>query len=249
MSQVLFTKSYDKFQFFIGNRKIYRSHVDQIKSDHSFKEKFQYCPIRVNKDLYIVDGQHRFLAAKELDTGIHYFIDPKANLDDIKACNCNVLPWKTKEHIEYYAEKGDIVYKLLKELPEKYKVPHTYVNLILYEITRNVEYRMSKTIKNGNLKLDREQMDLLENICEFVFTSLKNIISLRGKKFMRFAFHKAYIFTFSKMYSENFEKLKQLFEKLKVSKNGLDYAGNLEEAITGINKVIRGQFLKNIKEQ
>lgn len=67
------THDYKKFRFIRGNRIIVKSKVKKlIDSYNAGLNLFPFCPILINKDFYIIDGQHRLTACKELGTPIHF---------------------------------------------------------------------------------------------------------------------------------------------------------------------------------
>jgi hypothetical protein len=59
------TTEYTKFKKARGNRPVDEGHVKQLKK--LIAEKDLYDPIRVNKDMEVIDGQHTLQARKELD--------------------------------------------------------------------------------------------------------------------------------------------------------------------------------------
>jgi len=70
--KILITYDYEIFKRMRGNRILNNSHVKNLVK--SMKEKYLPQPILVNKDMEIIDGQHRFAAAEELNLPIHYLI-------------------------------------------------------------------------------------------------------------------------------------------------------------------------------
>jgi hypothetical protein len=78
--QINYTREYEKFKLFDANRPLSAIHVEHISQHKDFVENFPTCPIIVNEQFYIIDGQHRFEAAKSLDCGIFYIIQPNGRV-------------------------------------------------------------------------------------------------------------------------------------------------------------------------
>lgn len=74
------TKNYDMFEFITANRSINRSHVNKLKKSLSEYGFLSSQPITVSNDMKIIDGQHRFIACKEMGIPINYqVVDIKKN--------------------------------------------------------------------------------------------------------------------------------------------------------------------------
>ena len=66
------TKDYKTFSFLSNNRNISNHHVNRIIN--SMKKKRLISPILVNENFQIIDGQHRFLAQKQLKFSIPFVV-------------------------------------------------------------------------------------------------------------------------------------------------------------------------------
>lgn len=69
------TTQYDLFEMIPCNRPIYPSHLKRLTEAIKERNMLDRHPIRVTPDGEILDGQYRFLAAKELGVPIYYYID------------------------------------------------------------------------------------------------------------------------------------------------------------------------------
>ena len=72
VNQVNSTNDYLKFKTLKGNRNVNKLHVRRLKE--SFKEAYLLSPIIVNQNFEIIDGQHRFEAAKSMELPINFII-------------------------------------------------------------------------------------------------------------------------------------------------------------------------------
>ena len=66
------SKDYNIFKTLTGNRELNISHKEKLKK--SFKENYLISPIIINEKYEIIDGQHRFNAARELGYYVYYIL-------------------------------------------------------------------------------------------------------------------------------------------------------------------------------
>lgn len=66
---------YDKFKFVKYNRNICQKNLAKLIKLNEERGRFHLFPIVVDKELNIIDGQHRYEASKQLSVPIHYVID------------------------------------------------------------------------------------------------------------------------------------------------------------------------------
>ena len=126
MSEILETNDYGQFKFMDANRDYSDQHVLAIK--RSFEETGNFTrvkPIVVNENLEIIDGQHRFIACKELGYPVYYTIVTGAGVDVARAMNILHKGWTTDDYAKSYAATGDINYITYNRLKEEYGVSHT----------------------------------------------------------------------------------------------------------------------------
>ena len=102
--QVQTSNDYPKFKTLIGNRKPNDLHVKRLTS--SFKERYLFSPIIVNEKMQIIDGQHRFLAAKELNLPINYLVVDGYGLEEVQVLNTNTSNWKREDYLKAYCDLG-----------------------------------------------------------------------------------------------------------------------------------------------
>lgn len=98
------TQNYDKFKILVGNRDINQVNLKRLKS--SFKEHYLFSPILVNEKMQIIDGQHRFLAAKELQLPVHYIMISGYGLEEVQVLNTNTSNWKKIDYLKAYCDLG-----------------------------------------------------------------------------------------------------------------------------------------------
>jgi hypothetical protein len=116
---------YSKFSFVVGNRQIneekVKEYVEMLEKGYSHDE----CPILVTKKMEILDGQHRFLAAKQKNLPIFYLISKKtAESDAMIDINRSSNNWKIEDYVLSYAKRGNENYQKLKEFCHKNKISY-----------------------------------------------------------------------------------------------------------------------------
>ena len=94
VNQVNSTNDYSKFKTLQGNRNVNSLHIRRLKE--SFKEKYLLSPIVVNQNYEIIDGQHRFEAAKELNLPVNFIICNDYSLKEVQLLNTNMKNWKKR---------------------------------------------------------------------------------------------------------------------------------------------------------
>lgn len=114
------TTDYDQFHMTPENRaRISLTHVRKIKQSLQRKNMLDLNPIIVDADLNIIDGQHRFLAARELGIDIFYMQDDELVSEDIIDLNIS-NPWKADDYLNYYVQKGYTEYKKVKQFMNEF---------------------------------------------------------------------------------------------------------------------------------
>jgi len=124
VGKVYFTNDLSLFKFMEGNRSPNPKHISRIlKSMKTIG--LLYSPICVNSSLEIVDGQHRYLAAKQAGLGIYYIIADEYHIKEVHALNVNQKKWTLDDFIDGYSDLGNKEYSKLKKLMKKYPIFNT----------------------------------------------------------------------------------------------------------------------------
>ena len=148
--KILKTYDYKIFKRIKGNRIVNNSHVKNLAK--SMKEKYIPQPITVNESMEIIDGQHRFAAAEELNLPIYYQIIDGATLGDVQILNTNTKGWKGVDYLNMWCERKDKDYLIFQHFMKEYKFSlETTMSLLLN--THNIDRLQSADFKNGNFKI------------------------------------------------------------------------------------------------
>jgi hypothetical protein len=124
IGEIYQTLDYHLFKHLLGNREKNSLHIERLK--RSFKEKYLICPIIVNKKHEIIDGQHRFEAAKRLGLPVIFIYGDDGGQDyglrEVQLLNTNTINWKLNDYLEAYADYGYESYiqmkKFMKDFPD-----------------------------------------------------------------------------------------------------------------------------------
>lgn len=164
------TTNYDQFKFINANREQVRGHVENLKT--AFQEvgnltKVQ--PILVNERMEIIDGQHRFIASKELGEPIYYMQVPGLTVRDARKMNSTHRGWHINDYARSFALSGDSNYQNFLVLKEEYGFSHSI--LLSYSLNDSNKTGF-KEFREGEFVLDnmdesRERLDKLLALGEY----------------------------------------------------------------------------------
>lgn len=102
VNQVNQTNDYNLFKSLKGNRNVNKLHVQRLKE--SFKSDYLMSPIIVNQRYEIIDGQHRFNAARDLSLPINFIICNDYSLDEVKILNTNMKNWRKEDYLNAFCD-------------------------------------------------------------------------------------------------------------------------------------------------
>ena len=113
VNQVHRTNDYSKFKNLLGNRNVNMLHLQRLIN--SMKKEYLFSPILVNEKYEIIDGQHRYNAAKTLELPINFIIIKDYGLQEVQTLNTNNKNWNKKDYLEAYCDLGNENYIKLKK--------------------------------------------------------------------------------------------------------------------------------------
>lgn len=96
------------------NRDVSEKHVEKLKESIQKNGYQEGMPILVDPNGFIVDGQHRYVACKQLKVDA-----PIVEVQDIKLAlqlNSTQLAWGIKDYVKFYASQGYPDYIILRNL-------------------------------------------------------------------------------------------------------------------------------------
>lgn len=149
------TYEYEKFSFLDCNRDIKRSNVENIKKSI---EDEGYCSgsyILVDEYFHILDGQHRFIACKELEMPIRVMCIDELTVDDMRRLNAYQRNWTTIDFVNHYAELEYPDFKILRGI---INTSECSISEILNMLFDN-RHRITSELKLGLLNISEEQLE------------------------------------------------------------------------------------------
>lgn len=102
VNQVNQTNDYAMFKTLNGNRVLNKLHVSRLME--SFKTSYLLSPILINQHNQIIDGQHRFEAAKLLGLPINFIICNDYGIKEVQILNTNTKNWKKEDYLNAYCD-------------------------------------------------------------------------------------------------------------------------------------------------
>ena len=114
------TKDYARVSFLDNNRIVKSSHVDMLKKSIKNIDLTKYNPIKVDANLRIIDGQHRFHACMELGLPIYYVVLNGVDAEQAMIIdNQNNKKWEMMDWLRYRANKNGGCYKQLLDFVQQ----------------------------------------------------------------------------------------------------------------------------------
>jgi hypothetical protein len=169
--KILTTRNYAQFKTLFGNRFINPGHVRKIVASLATSNLLSARPVLVTKDGYVIDGQHRIEAAKQLGLEVPYVIVPDSDLDTVQMLNSNVKAWTLRDFCESHVKKGNEDYVKLMEFSSQYDLPLSIAASLLTSRYREggnfTEMLRAGDFKADNLDNAKEMMRRLAEIHPF----------------------------------------------------------------------------------
>lgn len=120
-NEIKSTTNYGMFQLMKGNRQVDYNHVKRLKrSMERDPHLFASNPIQVNEHNFIIDGQHRRLAAQELGIPVYYVVSEGITLDDTRVLNITQKRWSLLDFAQSFSDSGREDYTQFLRLQRKY---------------------------------------------------------------------------------------------------------------------------------
>ena len=118
--EIFETTNYDQFKFLEYNREIDQRALNKLLVSMKIHNDLHLHPIVVDDKFNIVDGQHRFHAARQLGYPIFYVVDNSFAPEKLAMINQAQTNWSVADYINRYAAEGVGAYVVVKELAKKY---------------------------------------------------------------------------------------------------------------------------------
>lgn len=187
------TTNYDLFKSIKANRNI--SPTNYNKLIRSMGEKQLLIPILVNEKMEIIDGQHRYLAAKELGKPVYYHIEWGYREEEMKRANLVSSNWTKNDFLNMFINQNDPTYTKIKELMDHYGIVISDMIKIISAVREDNSRETALAFEEGTIIItDLDFMDI-ENFLESL-SLFKEFKQYNRSKFisafLELYFHAAY---------------------------------------------------------
>ena len=127
--------------------------MERLKEKLSERNDLHLKPIIVTPDKEIIDGQHRFQAAKELGLNIYFLIDYDFEPEKLIIHNTSQKEWACSDSFRHFLEMGNDNYFLFKKLLEKHEPMN--METLLFILKRGCNYaNIRKDFREGRFKFE-----------------------------------------------------------------------------------------------
>ena len=158
---------YHKLERIYGNRTVLPYDVLQIKESIEKNNLLHLQPVivQIKKDgkIYIIDGQHRLLAALILGVPFHVTEDTSSNILNLITLNTHQRKWGLKDFLKFWCSQDETsdVYNAYKKLKEENLVSNSVLIAIF---NKSVAYaQASWEFKDGKLRYDSFNKEHIED--------------------------------------------------------------------------------------
>lgn len=185
MTQIQKTKDYSIFKKMEGNRNLDRYHLKKLTDAIKKDNQLNVHPIIVNRDFYVIDGQHRLEAAKSL--GVEIFYIQSETVTDLHVIhgNVNQKSFEVDNYIDYFAikEKNPVYIELKAMLKSTGLKPKAFLTLILGVVSINI----LEFLKTGKFQFPSKENP--KKIMDFYLDFLTYVKDKRLKPISMFTNH------------------------------------------------------------
>lgn len=180
IARVIRTDDYSQFKKLEGNRGV-GDRAAKIKAK-IIENGYIMCPIIVNENFEVIDGQGRLEALKELGLAVDYIKVEGLGLQHCIAMNAGLTNWKIGDYIASYIELENENYILLDNLMKQYPD----INVVSLIAVVNEKYSFGgggfngAVIKNGELEITKQMADEARPKLEYISKSLPYLKEVGG---------------------------------------------------------------------
>ena len=179
------TTDYTKFKKTRGNRPVDAAHVEQLKK--LIAEKDLYDPIRVNKNMEVIDGQHTLEARKQLDLKIPYIIMDSDDILDVARLNTGRKNWSMNDYLNQHCARNKMDYKICRNKMAQFGINVAEAVVLLLKQT-SLWSRISNDFKTGRFTIPAGGIEHCDKIGTKLMQLKKffyGMESVKNKRFKR----------------------------------------------------------------
>jgi len=155
------TTDYSKFKKARGNRPVDEGHVKQLKKLIAAKDL--YDPIRVNKNMEVIDGQHTLQARKELELKVHFIILDSDDPLDVARLNTGRRNWSLEHYLDHHCARQKRDYQICKNKMNQYGL-NVGEAIVLLLKNATIWNRISTEFKTGDFKIPAGGIENIDRV-------------------------------------------------------------------------------------
>ena len=231
INQVYATNDYSMFKTLNGNRNVNKLHVRRLRE--SFKNAYLMSPIIVNENYEIIDGQHRYAAAKELQKPINYIVCTEYGLKEVQILNTNMKNWGKMDYLNAYCDLGYPEYLNFRNFMRRFKdLPIAACEALLTNKATASRHKTSSELKGINKKGNYaaryfEEGDLQIFDYDLAVTNAEKIMMI---KHYYDGFNRAiFVFAMIGMFKHENYNHSQFIKKLSANPTSLQHCSNVTQ--------------------
>jgi uncharacterized protein YneF (UPF0154 family) len=151
VNQIYTTTDYKKFKGVSGNRIVDEVKVRRLMKSMQKDGWLSTMMVIVNESMQIIDGQHKYLAARATKTPILYVIVNGTGLREVIKSNQGASNWKIKDHIPSQIALGNKSFILLDKLMREF--PELTISICQMMLTQSTKNPSREDVENGMWKI------------------------------------------------------------------------------------------------
>jgi hypothetical protein len=155
------TTDYSKFKKARGNRPVDEGHVKQLKKLIAAKDL--YDPIRVNKNMEVIDGQHTLQARKELELKVPFIIIDSDDPLDVARLNTGRRNWSLEHYLDHHCVRQKRDYQICKNKMNQYGL-NVGEAIVLLLKNATIWNRISTEFKTGDFKIPAGGIENIDRV-------------------------------------------------------------------------------------
>jgi hypothetical protein len=159
-TKIIGTSDYSQFKLHDKNRRVNYKKAEKLAVAIKAHNLLPIFPIVVDKNMIILDGQHRFEAAKLAKAKLYYVITSgEYAIENVAETNNMQNHWRTEDFINYYAKEGRAPFVKLVDLARKYKLRSSVIADLA------LPYKGIEKLKDGSFQFENYDLtkDLLQH--------------------------------------------------------------------------------------
>lgn len=240
------TTNYGKFKTLRGNRPVNEKYLSKLAKSIQSNNMLPENPILVNRQMMVIDGQHRLQVAEMLSIPVYYIVLKTGGLREVQQLNTNVRGWTTKNFLESYIALGKKDYEILKDFSERNNISLANAMMILNGGNFAAKRKeVLEAFRNGDYKITQPGyakafVKKLNEVSKFLDSNVRN-----DRNFIR-ALETAYK---TVSHDKLMEKFVSSGRKVELQATTMAYVRELENVLSYKTKYIKRIGKKEKREE